>query len=293
MNLYQNKRALFYVLPALLMVVIFVFLPVVLNFVNSTYRWNSFSTERVFVGLDYYRRLFTDPVFYTSLKNNVLYAVISLLFQVGGGLILAAILEEKFMKKFQPFFRTVYFIPSLLSLAVVGLLWQLLYQPDIGLINDFIKAIGFKDFSYAWLGNSHAAIYAVILVSQWQYTGYIMMLFLVAMQKIPRSLYEAALIDGANRFHTFIHITIPQVKEMILVATTFTVVGAFKVFDEVYVMTAGGPGHSTEVLGTMLFQSGFRNDEMGYASAIGTAIFVITLVLSFLQIKVSKTGQEQ
>ncbi|WP_404456454.1 sugar ABC transporter permease [Virgibacillus necropolis] len=289
--MYQNKRAVLYVIPALLVVLVFIFLPIILNFYNSTFRWNAFSTEKVFVGLEYYKTLFTDPVFYTSLKNNVLYAVISLVFQVGGGLIIAAILEEKIVRKFQPFFRTIFFIPSILSLAVVGLLWNMMYQPSIGIINEFIQAIGFQDFSYAWLGEPDTAIYAVIFVSQWQYTGYIAMLFLVAMQKIPRTLYEAAMIDGANRFHTFIHITIPQIKEMILVATTFTTVGAFKVFDEVYIMTSGGPGHATEVLGTMLFNSGFRNDEMGYASAIATIIFIITVILSFLQIKASRTGE--
>lgn len=278
-------------IPALLVVLVFIFLPIILNFYNSTFRWNAFSTEKVFVGLEYYKALFTDPVFYTSLKNNVLYAVISLVFQVGGGLIIAAILEEKIVRKFQPFFRTIFFIPSILSLAVVGLLWNMMYQPSIGIINEFIRAIGFQDFSHAWLNEPDTAIYAVIFVSQWQYTGYIAMLFLVAMQKIPRTLYEAAMIDGANRFHTFIHITIPQIKEMILVATTFTTVGAFKVFDEVYIMTSGGPGHATEVLGTMLFNSGFRNDEMGYASAIATIIFIITVILSFLQIKASRTGE--
>lgn len=290
-NIYQNKRAVLYVIPALILVLVFIFLPVILNFYNSTFRWNAFSTEKVFVGLEYYKTLFTDPIFYISLKNNVLYAVISLVFQVGGGLIIAAILEEKFVRKFQPLFRTIFFIPSILSLAVVGLLWNMMYQPNIGIINEFFRAIGLQDFSYAWLGDPDAAIYAVIFVSQWQYTGYITMLFLVAMQKIPRTLYEAAMIDGANRFHTFIHITIPQIKEMILVATTFTTVGAFKVFDEVYIMTSGGPGHATEVLGTMLFNSGFRNDEMGYASAIATIIFIITVILSFLQIKASRTGE--
>lgn len=294
MNLYRNRRsALLYILPALLFVLVFIFLPILLNVFYSLYRWNAFSTESVFVGLDYYTRLLKDPVFYTALKNNSLYAMISLIFQVGGGLIVAAILEEKFMRRWQPFFRTVFFIPSVMSLAVVGLLWQLLYNPDIGLINGALRAVGLPDLAHVWLGDSKTAIYAVIAVSQWQFTGYIAMLFLIAMHKIPRELYEASMIDGANRIRTFFHVTIPQIKEMILVATTITVIGAFKVFDEVYIMTFGGPGRSTEVLGTMLYRAAFRNDEMGYASAIATVIFVITFALSLLQIKVSRTGQEQ
>jgi raffinose/stachyose/melibiose transport system permease protein len=112
------------------------------------------------------------------------------------------------------------------------------------------------------------------------------------MQKIPFEYYEASMIDGASKIKTFIYITLPQMKEMILVGTVITVIGAFKVFDEVYVMTNGGPGRSTEVLGTMLYRAAFRNDEMGYASTIGTIIFVITLTLSLIQLKIGKSGQE-
>jgi len=293
LNLYANKRlALLYLSPALLIMAVFVFYPILLNFYYSMFEWSSFSINKVFVGLKYYREIFTDADFYTSIKNNVLYAVISLIFQVGGGLILAAILEDKYMKKFQPFFRTVLFMPSILSLAVVGMLWQILYQPDIGMVNGIIRALSHSNFSFAWLSDERTAIYAVIAVSQWQFTGYITMLLLVAMHKVPESLYEAAHLDGASRIHTLFHITIPQIKEMLLVAVTITTVGAFKVFEEVYVMTTGGPGNSSDVLGTMLYRSGFRNDEMGYAATIATIIFIITLGLSLLQIKASKTGRE-
>lgn len=291
-NYRSSRTALLYILPALLIVVCMVFLPIILNLYNSFFRWNSFGTEKVFVGFDYYLRLFKDPVFYTALKNNALYAIISLIFQVGLGIIIAAILEDKLIRKFQPFFRTVFFIPSVISIAVVGLLWQLLYNPEVGLVNGTLEAIGLSEWTHSWLGDSKTAIYAVVAVSQWQYTGYMTMLFLIAMQKIPDEYYEAAMIDGASRIKSFFHITLPQIREMILVGSVITVIGAFKVFDEVYVMTFGGPGRSTEVLGTMLYRSAFRNDEMGYASTIGTVIFVITLTLSLIQMKIGKTGKE-
>ncbi|WP_257347313.1 carbohydrate ABC transporter permease [Pseudalkalibacillus decolorationis] len=289
----QNARtAILFILPALLLILSFVFLPIVLNLFYSLYRWNAFEAGRVFVGLEYYIRLFKDPIFYTALKNNFLFAVISLMFQVGGGLIIAAILEDKLIRKFQPFFRTVIFMPSVVSIVVVGLLWQLIYNPEIGLVNGALHAIGQSDWAHSWLGDSKTAIYAVVAVSQWQYTGYMTMLFLIAMQKIPAEYYEAAMMDGASRIKTFFSITVPQIKEMILVGTVVTVIGAFKVFDEVYIMTFGGPGRSTEVLGTMLYRAAFRNDEMGYASTIGTMIFLITLTLSLIQLKLGKSGQE-
>lgn len=290
---FQNRQtAILYILPALLLILSFVFLPIILNLYNSLFRWNSFDAGRTFVGFEYYGRLFKDPVFYTALKNNSLYAIISLIFQVGGGLILAAILEDKLIRRFQPFFRTIFFIPSVISIAVVGLLWQLLYNPEVGLVNGLLNAIGQSEWAHSWLGDSKTAIYAVVAVSQWQYTGYMTMLFLIAMQKIPAEYYEAAMIDGASKVKTFFHVTLPQIKEMTLVGTVITVIGAFKVFDEVYVMTFGGPGRSTEVLGTMLYRAAFRNDEMGYASTIGTIIFVITLTLSLIQMKLGKSGQE-
>lgn len=290
---YRNGRTAFlFILPALLLILFIVFLPIVLNLYNSFFRWNSFEAGKTFVGFEYYVRLFKDPVFFTALKNNSLYAIISLICQVGGGIIIAAILEDKLIRRFQPFFRTVFFIPSVISIAVVGLMWQLIYNPEIGLVNGVLNAIGQSEWAHSWLGDSKTAIYAVVAVSQWQYTGYMTMLFLIAMQKIPMEYYEAAMIDGASKINSFFHITLPQIKDMILVGSVITVIGAFKVFDEVYVMTFGGPGRSTEVLGTMLYRSAFRNDEMGYASTIGTIIFIITLTLSLIQMKLGKSGQE-
>jgi raffinose/stachyose/melibiose transport system permease protein len=282
----HSKITIFlYTFPALVLVFGFIYLPIIQNFIFSLYRWNAFSVEKVFVGFNYYVRLFNDKTFYITLRNNSLYAIISLIFQVGFGLVVASVLEEKFVRKLQPFFRTVFFIPSIISLTVVGLLWVFIYDPYIGILNAALKALGLGRFAYAWLGNPITAIYAVIAVSQWQYIGYVVMLFLVAIQKIPPELYEAAMIDGANRVQTFFYITIPRVKAMILLTSMITIIGAFKVFDEVYVMTFGGPGRSTEVLATYLYRSAFRNDEMGLAAALGCVIFVVTFILSVFQIK--------
>lgn len=289
MNLYDNRKAIFlYVFMAFLLVIVFIYIPIVQNFVYSLYRWSSFSKEKVFVGFRYYIRLFQDPVFYTALKNNTLYAIISIICQVFIGLIIASILEDKIIRKFQPVFRTVFFLPSVISITVVGLLWQLIYDPNIGILNNFLYKIGLEKFAHAWLGESSTAMLSVIFVSQWQYTGYIALLFLIAIQKIPKELYEAAMIDGASKIQTFFKVTVPQVKKMILVTSTITLIGAFKVFDEVYVMTSGGPGYSTEVLASYMYRVGFRNDEMGYAATIATIVFIITFSLTFLQFKIAK-----
>ena len=128
-------------------------------------------------------------------------------------------------------------------------------------------------------------MWSVIMVSQWQYIGEMVMLYTVGLQSVPREIYEAASIDGANGFQTFFQITIPMIKSTILMNTTITIIGAFMVFDEVYVMTSGGPGNATEVLATLMYKTGFRKDNMGYASAIGVLLFVITFIFSFIQMR--------
>jgi raffinose/stachyose/melibiose transport system permease protein len=275
---------LLWVAPAVLLLVVFVYYPVIENLRLSLFKWNAFSPTEKWVGLDNYRDLTVDPIFWSSLFNNTAYAVVSVIFQVGGGLILAAILEEVVRGRWKGFFRTVYFVPAVLALTITGLLFQFMYNPQIGLVNGFLDAVGLDALKHSWLGESATAIWAIIAMSQWQSIGYVMVLFIVAMQRIPRELYDAAYIDGASRRQAFVSITVPLVREMILLATIITISGAFLVFNEVQVMTAGGPNNSSQVLGTWLYKSAFFNDQMGYAAAIAVVIFIITMVASIFQL---------
>jgi raffinose/stachyose/melibiose transport system permease protein len=275
---------LLWVAPAVLLLAVFVYYPVVDNLRLSLFRWNAFSPRETWVGLDNYANLTADPVFWGALFNNVAYAVVSVIFQVGGGLVLAAVLEELIRGRWKDFFRTVYFIPAVLSLTITGLLFQFMYNPQIGLVNGLLDVLRLDALKHSWLGESATAIWSIIAMSQWQSIGYVMVLFIVAMQRIPRELYEAAYIDGASRTQAFRSITVPLVREMTLLAMIITVSGAFLVFNEVQVMTAGGPNNSSHTLGTWLYKSAFFNDQMGYAAAIAVVIFVITLAASIIQL---------
>jgi raffinose/stachyose/melibiose transport system permease protein len=275
---------LLWVAPAVLLLAVFVYYPVVDNLRLSLFRWNAFSTRETWVGLDNYVNLTADPVFWGALFNNIAYAVVSVVFQVGGGLVLAAVLEELIRGRWKDFFRTVYFIPAVLSLTITGLLFQFMYNPQIGLVNGLLGALHLDAWQHSWLGESATAIWSIIAMSQWQSIGYVMVLFIVAMQRIPRELYEAAYIDGASRTQAFRRITVPLVREMTILAMIITVSGAFLVFNEVQVMTAGGPNNSSHTLGTWLYKSAFFNDQMGYAAAIAVVIFVITLGASIIQL---------
>lgn len=281
----KTTELLIYALPFLLTVGVFVFYPLAANFFYSFHAFSAFSPELRPVGIGNYQRLFSDPVIGIAFVNVGLYATISVIFQVGLGLVLAAILEQAFVRRFSEFFRILFFVPVVMSITVIAFVFTFFYDPFTGLINTLLEAAGLEDYTRAWLGESATAIYAVIAVSQWQSIGYVMMLFIVAIQTIPRDLYEAAELDGAGALAQFFHITVPQVREMLIVATVVTVTGSITVFSEPYILTGGGPGYSSTVLATYMYQSAFFRDEMGYAAAIATLIFVATMLVSMPQLR--------
>ena len=218
--------------------------------------------------------------------------IMSIVCQIGVSLVIAAVLENKFMRRWQSIFRTIYFIPSLLMITVTGITFKMMYSPTIGLINPLLELFGIDTSNIDILGNPESAIFGVAGASQWQFIGYTVVLFIVAMQNISDDIYEAAEIDGASGIQRFFRITVPLMKDTILINMIIVVTGAFRVYDEVYVMTNGGPGRSTQTLATYLYQVGFENDRMGYASAIAFFVFIITFILGLFQMKGYDLGED-
>ena len=289
----RSMEALAFVIPGILILGVFVYFPLIKNVIYSFQSFTLSSATKEWVGLDNYQHLFTDKIILTCLKNNILYALISIVVQVGFGLVLAAVLEDIAFHRFAPVLRSIYFVPTVISMTVVCLLFEFIYNPQMGLLNSFLQAVGLDDLTRIWLGSKKTAMYAIIAVSQWQSTGYVTMLFIVAIQKIPRDLYEAAEVDGAGKIKRFFYITVPQVKQMFFVTMILTVVGAFTVFNEPYILTGGGPGTATMVLSLHMYQTGFVKNNMGYASTIAMLIFVITAVLSSVQFFSYGTEKEE
>lgn len=286
---HQSLPGYLWVAPTLLFLVFFVYGPALANVRYSMFSFSAMSRSKEFVGLENYAKLFADPIFLKALANNTMYALISVFFQVVIALTLAAILEAKLFPKFAAnSFRTMLFLPSILPVVVIGLIWQLLLAPALGLVDQVLWEMGLGEYSRAWLGDPDTAIFTVILVSQWQWTGYIMALFMVAIRAIPRDLYEAMELEGASGPRIFFNLTIPGARETILIVTIITILGSLKVFDIIWVMTAGGPNHSSEVLGTLMYRAAFRDDTIGYSSAIATVIFFIALTIGVVQIKLQK-----
>lgn len=281
-----------YLLPALAMLGLFVIYPLIANIILGFFEFTATGDQMDFVGLSNYTHLFDDPIIGTALLNNVLYAVVSIIFQVAGALVLAALVQHMIGPRLGTFLRSLYFIPSVISMTVVALLFTFIYEPQSGLLNSLLDAVGLSGWTHSWLGDTGTAMESVIAVSQWQSIGFVMMLFIVTLQGIPGELYEAASLDGAGKVRQFFSITLPQSREMIFVAMILTTTGAFTVFNEPYILTGGGPGNASQVLGTYMYQQGFFTDQMGYASAIATLIFLITLVLSLFQIFAFRTGKD-
>jgi raffinose/stachyose/melibiose transport system permease protein len=281
-------RSVVWVAPALALLIVFVYFPLVQNIWLSFFSWSVFNPTPEFVGTANFVHAAQDPIFWRALFNNVAYAVVSIIFQVGAAFVLAALIEEFVRGRARAVLRAIYFIPSAISITVAGLLFYFIYQPQSGILDVALQHLGLGSWAQSWLGQDSTAIWAIIMMSQWQGFGYTTLLYSVAIQRIPRDLYDAADLDGVGPFSRIRHVTLPLVREMSTLLIIVTISGAFQVFNEVMVMTAGGPNNSSQVLGTWLYRSGFINNQFGYAAAIATVIFVITVALAILQMWINQ-----
>lgn len=281
---FHRARGLLWLVPAILVLVAFVYLPLVQNFGFATLSWDIYSGSQEFIGMRNFEKLATDPVFWISLGNNLLYAVLSIVFQVAGALVVAAFVESIRSRRIRNTLRVTYFIPSAISLTVSGLLFYFIYEPNLGMLNNVLDFAGLEALAQPWLGQESTAMVGIIMMSQWQGFGYSALLFTVAIQRIPSELYEAAEIDGIGPIRRFFTITVPLVREMWGLMIIVTISGAFQVFNEVMVMTSGGPNNSTQVLATWLYNSGFVRNDFGYAAAIAVVIFVLSLGIGLVQL---------
>lgn len=279
----KNKMTPYlFILPGLVLLLLFVYYPIVQNLRYSVLKWDLFSGSKEFAGFKNYLKMFRSEAFWIAFRNNLFYILISILFQVGFSLVLAAILENMKWRKLSAIYRTTFFVPSLISLTVIGLLFTFVFQPQ-GILNSFLKTIGLNNLTRGWLGDEVTAIFAVIAVSQWKSIGYTMMLLIVAIQRISTDIMEAAKLDGASKIQSFFHVTVPMIKDTILMIMIITTSGGFLVFNEVYVITNGGPYGSSEVLSTILYKNAFVHGNIGYASAIGNIILIFSAVLALFQ----------
>ena len=273
--------------PALLLCGIFIFISATLAIIGSFFSFGLTSQNWTFEGVGNYVRAVNDPIFWVALRNNLIIVIGSIVLQVVFGTVLAAILDRG-IPSGKTFFRTIIFMPMVVSAVAVALIWLIILDPNIGILNAIVKSIGLTPPTRGWLGDPDISIYVVLVVAAWQYTGFMMVLILAGLQGIPRELYEAASLDGARGLKAFWYITLPAVRNVLIVAILITTIGGFKVFDFIYVLTQGGPANATQVLGTYIYLQGFNLTNMGYANAIAVVLLAIAVLLGWLQLKVSR-----
>ena len=279
--------ALVLLAPALGLCAIFIFIPAVLAIFGSFYTFGITSRDWEPAGLSNYSRAFADPVFWIALRNNLIIVLGSITLQVGFGTILAALLDRG-LPRGATIFRTIIFAPMVVSAVAVAVIWQVILDPNVGALNTLITMVGLTPPTLGWLGDPTISIWVVLLIAAWQYTGFMMVLILAGLQGIPKELYEAASLDGAKGFTAFRHITLPSIRNVLIVAVLITTIGGFKVFDLIYATTGGGPANATQVLGTYIYLQAFNLGNMGYANAISVILLLVAVVLGYLQIKVSR-----
>jgi ABC-type sugar transport system permease subunit len=267
--------------PALLVFSVFVLWPLVDSFRYSVTNWNGFDPNYDFVGLSNFARVFSDPEFFNATVNTAIWMAAALVLPTLLGLGLALLLNTGL--RGSRIFKSIFYMPICLSAVIVGQIWIWIFQPDWGLLNTAIEAVtGVRRFNFAWLAEPSTALASVIVAWSWQQTGLAMVIFLAGLTAIPSDLLEAADIDDVPRWKQTWHIVLPMLRPATVVVIALSVINSLKGFDILYIMTGGGPFHSSNTLAFFMYEESFKKYRMGYGSAISVVLFLIALSIIYL-----------
>lgn len=280
-KIYRSKRYIaLFILPGLLLYVTILFIPIIQSIFLSFYKWDGMS-QGLFIGFKNYINLMHDNIFLLALKNNFIILIMSFVVNLTVPVFFAYVISRSV--KGSKIFRTLFFLPVVISSAVVGLLWGFVFDVRIGIVHGILGALGLNSLAqFDLLGNTNTVIYVVGLVAIWQWLGYFMILFLAGINGVPEEMYESAKLDGAGEFVIFRKIVLPMITPIIKVSCIFICTGALKTFDIIYVMTGGGPIHASEVIATNLFDDAFHQMLFGYSCAISTVMLIISIGLTLI-----------
>lgn len=263
-------------LPALLIFCFFVIVPIIWSAWYGFYDWKGIGAMK-FIGFGNYAEIIQDPVFAKSLRNNLIVVAASVFGQVPIALALALVLRQSTL--YQRIIRSVVFLPMVLSSVVIGIIWGYIYHPQIGILNSLLDWIGLGAWKQAWLSNPSISMYMLAIPIIWNFIGPYMIMYIAALQNIPSEIEDASAIDGAKPIRMLFSIRIPMIWDTIKVTIVLCISGSLKTFDLIYVMTGGGPAHSTELLASYMYNNTFSIYRFGYGSAISTSIIIISMVL--------------
>ena len=279
-----------FIAPAALALILTMAAPMADAVLLSLQHWNGM-TPPTWAGFSNYLNLIHDETFFRALWHTAYFTVCTVILQTILPLLIASLLNSGI--RGSTVFRTLYFMPVIISLAISGLLWAMLFEPNFGAVNSFLRAIGLGAFTQLWLADANTVMPSVIIVSVWQSLGFYLVIFFAALQSVPKDLYEAAELDGANAWTRFLHVTVPTIRPVILIVIVLNTINGIKVFDQIWVMTAGGPNYASATLGTYLYTIAFgamgaSNSRLGYATAIAIVILLLSIVVSIIQIRLGR-----
>jgi N-acetylglucosamine transport system permease protein len=285
-----------FLIPPLALYALFVISPYLQTFQIASTDWGGLSPDSHFIGLDNFSRLVSDRHVWNALRNNAILLLVMPVATIALGLFFASMLMVGGRRnragvqgvRGSSVYRLVYFFPQVLSVAIIGVLWKEMYSPNSGLINGALRAVGLGSLAHPWLGDPNLAFWCVLAVMVWSNVGFYVVLFGAGMQSIPRDIYEAALLDGAGRAATLARITLPLLWDTVQVAWVYLAIVALDGFALVQIITEGGPGLRTDVIGLRLYTTAFGEAKFGYASAIGVAMLFLTLSVAVLALRLTK-----
>lgn len=267
-----------FLVPALVLFLVFVLAPIVVAVYTGFFKWGGIGPLDDFISLENYATLFRDQVFLGDLRRGLYLIALSITVQLPFALFTAVLLNQRLRGR--AVYRMLFFAPYILSEVVTAVLFTMIFLPGAGMADHLAGALGLEGLQGKWLADPSTVMPTLFVVMTWKYFGFHMMLFLAGLQSIPNEVLEAASIDGAGAWQRFRHVTLPLLGPTIRISAFLSIIGAIQLFDLVWVMTAGGPNHSSETMAISMFQFGFKRYQVGYASAISVVLFVISLVFS-------------
>lgn len=282
----DRLTGLAFVAPGLILYGAFVLYPLIQSVYVSFTSWDGVSPTKPFVGLDNYRAMFHDDLFWTSLKHNITWLVVATFVPIVLGLFLAVLASGA--RRFRTVYRVGFFLPFILAPSAVTAIWSWIYDPTIGVLNNALEAIGLGDLTQGWLGDPNIALYCVAFCGLWAGTGFSFVVFMAALQDVDPETRDAAVVDGAGPFRLFWHITMPQLRHSIRFLVLLSLIFGFAAFELVFLLTGGGPGNSTELLGTYAYRVAFQFGHVGYGTALTTVMAVLALVCSVVYLQFQK-----
>ncbi|MCI9359429.1 MAG: sugar ABC transporter permease [Hungatella sp.] len=286
-----DKVAIAFIAPAFIFYTLFIIWPTVSSVYYSFTSWDGISPKLRFIGLANYKEIFTSARFGNALKNTVILTVFISIFENAFALILALIVDS--VRWAKNLFRSAFYIPVLISGIVSGFIWKIMYNYNFGAINSMLTSMGMGNFKQDWLGNTSLTLIMVGVVLVWKGAGYYMIIYLASLQSVSTDILEAADIDGASPFQKFKNITVPMISGAFTINFTLSLINGLKVFDQISVMTDGGPGFTSETLVYLLYKVGFNEGRQGFGTAVGIVLLFLIIVLNTIQQKFLRSREVQ